>query len=428
MLNCIWIQKKGELQMQLETLFTEALGITAPWKIASLTFDSQKKQLNIEVEFARGSTFFYEDSETGEKGNYKAYDTVRKTWRHLNFFEHECYLHVKVPRIKPKDGGIKMIFPPWSGNVMGFTLLFEAFALEICRNMPVHQASRILHTTDHKLWHVLSCYVEKALGLADHSAVKAIGIDETSIKRGHNYISLFVDLIAKKTIFITEGKDHKTVTDFAQHLEEQGGKKENIKDVSCDMSPAFIKGVTKELPNAKITFDKFHILKIINEAVDSVRRAEAKTNPLLKGARYCFLKNSQNLTKDQKAKKESLSELKLKSMRALQIRETFQEIYKANTFEEFKLLLSKWYFWATHSKLKPMVKAAKTIKNHWDGILEWKKSQINNGILEGLNSIIQAAKRKARGYKFEHFKVIALLLTGKLNLKAINPYLPTHFS
>ena len=88
-------------------------------------------------------------------------------------------------------------------------LLFEAFALEICRNMPVHQASRILHTTDHKLWHVLSCYVEKALGLADHSAVKAIGINQTSIKRGHNYISLFVDLIAKKTIFITESKDHK---------------------------------------------------------------------------------------------------------------------------------------------------------------------------------------------------------------------------
>ena len=198
--------------------------------------------------------------------------------------------------------------------------------------------------------------------------------------------------------------------------------------MSCDMSPAFIKGVRDRLPNAEITFDKFHILKIINEAVDSVRRAEAKTNPLLKGARYCFLKNSQNLTKDQKAKKESLSELKLKSMRALQIRETFQEIYKANTFEEFKLLLNKWYFWATHSKLKPIVKAAKTIKKHWDGILEWKKSQINNGILEGLNSIIQAAKRKARGYKFEHFKVIALLLTGKLNLKAINPYLPTHFS
>jgi transposase len=418
----------GEYPMQLEMLFTEALGITAPWKITSLTFSSQKKELNIEVEFERGTTFFYEDPGTDEKGHYKAYDTVRKTWRHLNFFEHECYLHVKVPRIKPKGGGITMIFPPWSGNVNGFTLLFEALVLQLCKNMPVYQASRILNTTDHKLWRVLDCYVTKALNLADHSAVKAVGIDETSIKRGHNYISLFVDLIAKKTIFITEGKDHKTVTEFAQRLEEQGGKRKNIKDVSCDMSPAFIKGVTQEFPDAQITFDKFHILKIINEAVDVVRREEAKNNPLLKGARYCFLKNSQNLTTDQKKKRESLSELNLKSMRALHIRENFQEIYKANTFEEFNALLNKWYFWATHSRLKPIIKAAKTIKNHWDGVLEWKKSQINNGILEGLNSIIQAAKRKARGYKFEHFKVIAFLLTGKLDLQELNPHLPTHFS
>jgi transposase len=414
--------------MQLEQLFTEALGIVAPWKITSLTFDPQKKQLNIEVEFERGSTFTYEDPKTGEKGDYKAYDTIRKTWRHLNFFEHECYLHVKVPRIKPKDGGITMIFPPWSGNVNGFTLLFEALVLQLCKNMPVYQASRILNTTDHKLWRVLDCYVTKALNLADLSAVKAIGIDETSIKRGHNYISLFVDLIAKKTIFITEGKDHKTVTEFAQCLEEQGGKRENIKDVSCDMSPAFIKGVTQEFPDARITFDKFHILKIINEAVDAVRREEAKNNPLLKGARYCFIKNNQNLTAAQKTKRESLSELNLKSMRALHIRENFQEIYKANTFEDFEKLLNKWYFWATHSKLKPIIKAAKTMKKHWDGILEWKRSQINNGILEGLNSIIQAAKRKARGYKFEHFKVIAFLLTGKLNLQVLNPHLPTHFS
>ncbi len=131
---------------------------------------------------------------------------------------------------------------------------------------------------------------------------------------------------------------------------------------------------------------------------------------------------------DQKKKRESLSELNLKSMRALHIRENFQEIYKANTFEEFNALLNKWYFWATHSRLEPIIKAAKTIKNHWDGVLEWKKSQINNGILEGLNSIIQAAKRKARGYKFDHFKVIAFLLTGKLDLQELNSHLPTHFS
>lgn len=135
-----------------------------------------------------------------------------------------------------------------------------------------------------------------------------------------------------------------------------------------------------------------------------------------------------HLTADQVAIRACLSTMNLKSIRALCIRESFQEIYKASTFEEFKNLLEQWYFWVTHSRLKPIIKAAKTIKKHWGGVLEWKRSQINNGILEGFNSIVQAAKRKARGYKIEHFKVMAYLLTGKLDLRAMNPLLPTRFS
>ena len=231
---------------------------------------------------------------------------------------------------------------------------------------------------------MLEQYVYKALNLQSLEDITAIGTDETSLKKGHNYISLFVDLVAKKTLFVTEGKDHNTVTDFVEFLTEQGGKADNIQDVSCDMSPAFIKGVQEQLPNAQITFDKFHILKIINEAVDQVRREEAKTEPLLKKARYVFLKNEQNLTKKQQDKKESLSKLNLKSMRALHLRENFQAIYAAETLDEFESLLKKWYFWASHCRLEPMKKVAKTIKNHWDGILRWKESQINNGILEGL--------------------------------------------
>ena len=194
--------------------------------------------------------------------------------------------------------------------------------------------------------------------------------------------------------------------------------------VPYNMSPAFIKGVKEFLPEASITFDKFHILKIINEAVDQVRREEVSSQPILTNARYVLLKNQKNLTKHQRTKLEELqlSKLNLKSIRALHIRENFQEIYKASTEQEFEILLKKWYFWATHSRLTPVIKAAKTIKNHWDGVLEWKKSQINNGILEGLNSIVQAAKAKARGFKtFRNFRIVVFLLTGDLNFKALNP-------
>jgi len=260
---------------------------------------------------------------------------------------------------------------------------------------------------------------------ADYSHLTAVGMDETSLKKGHNYITLFVDMYEKKTTFIAEGKDNKTVKEFAEDLEDHKGSRANIKDVSCDMSPAFIKGVREQLPEAQVTFDKFHILKIINEAVDKVRRSEVVVNPILKNSRYVLLKNEQNLTNKQKSKREVLSKLNLKSMRAMHIREGFQAIYAAPSEESFERLLKEWYFWATHSKIGPVIEVAKTIKKHWDGVLAWKKSQITNGILEGLNSIIQAAKRKARGYKFEHFKVIAYLLTGKLDLHQVNKFLPT---
>jgi len=406
----------------MEDLFQRALGISSPWFIKSMAFDEETKRLDIEIDFKRGSTFCEIDEEIDNPKSYKAYDTVNKTWRHLSFFQHECYLHARVPRIKRDDGRVRLIPPPWSGVVSGFTLLFEALLIQLCKVMPIHNISQLTGVSDYKIWRVLDVYIQAAKFNEDFSEVTILGMDETSVAKGHDYITLFVDIEKRKTLHISDGKDSKTVEDFTEVLEASGGDRKQITDVSCDMSPAFIKGVGEYLPESKITFDKFHILKIINKAVDSVRRTEAKANPLLKGTRYIFLKNDNNLTKKQKASKAelSLAKLNLKSVRAMNIRESFQQIYKAESFASFKQLLIKWYFWATHSKLPPIIKAAKTIKNHWEGVLEWKESQINNGILEGLNSVLQAAKRKARGYKKPHFKIIAYLLTGKLDFSKVN--------
>lgn len=413
--------------MSIAFFFSQILGVKSPWTISEIEFDPDKKRLDIHITFERGAIFFYKDPATGKDGHYKAYDTRRKTWRHLNLFEHECYLHVKTPRVRTPEGQVRQIIPPWSGRIPGFTLLLEALIVRLCKNMPVHQVSKLLNTTNYKIWTMLDRYVDLARKGQDLSAVSAVGVDETSEAKGHRYISLFVDLKKKCTIFVANGKDSATVINFKEDLEAHGGRAQNIKDVSCDMSPAFIKGVREQLPQAQITFDKFHILKIINEGVDAVRREEARHNPILKGCRYVFLKNEENLTKMQKNEKNKLllSGLNLKSMRALNMRESFQQIYRAESFEDFEILLRRWYYWASHSQLGPMKKVAKTIKNHWDGILRWKESQINNGILEGLNSIVQAAKRKARGYKTKHMKTIAYLITGGLDFAKLNPFIPT---
>ncbi len=378
----------------------------------------EEKRLDIYIDFKRGSTFKYKNEVC------KAYDTKEKQWRHLNFFEYECYLNVRVPRVKLQDGSVKRIALPWEGKNSGFTLLFEALILQLCKAMPISQVGALIQETDDKLWRMLEKYIDIARELEDFSELESIGVDETSKKKHHDYITLFVDMKKRKTVFIAEGKLSKTVKEFKDDLELHGGNAQAIENVSCDMSPAFIKGVKANLPNAQITFDKFHVLKIINDAVDEVRKEKAKNLGILKNTKYIFLKNNKSLTKKQSRKlaELSISKINLKSMRALHIRENFQEIYHAQSKYDFERLLKKWYFWATHSRLEPIKQAAYTIRRHWDGILSWFESRINNGILEGLNSIIQSCKAKARGYKTtRNFKIIAYLVTGDLKFELINP-------
>ncbi len=406
----------------MQELFEMALNVTEPWYIKDVKFDSEVKRLDIYLDFKKGSVFTYKDDDT-ELAGLKAYDTTQKRWRHLNFFEHECYLHARVPRVKLPDGKVKLIKTPWEGLSNGFTLLFEALLMQLASAMPVKKVADIANISDDKLWDMLDRYVDKTRAYEDFSDVTAVGLDETSRAKGHDYITLFVDLKQRRTIYITTGKDSKTIKDFKQDLEAHNGSAEAIKDVSCDMSPAFTKGVKEHLPDANITYDKFHIIKLINEAVDKVRRSEAVEAKILKGTRYVFLKNASNLTKKQTATLEqcTLSNMNLKTVRAYNIKTAFQEIYAAKTENEFVTYLNKWYFWATHSRLEPIIKVAKTIKRHWDGVVNYHQSNINNGILEGLNSVIQATKSKARGYKtFKNYKNIVYLLTGKLDFSLVN--------
>ncbi len=410
----------------MQQLFEQALGICSPWFISDVNFDRSQKRLDISINFTKGHKFDY-DLESGVKiCNLPVHDTVRKSWRHLNFFEHECYLNVRVPRIITPDGKVKLVKVPWEGKCPGFTLLFEVMLLQLCREMPVNAVSLFTKVDDNKLWRMLNYYVEEAREFEDFSEVTQIGMDETSMKKNHDYITLFVDLKKRKTMYITEGKDSKTVEDFVKDFKEHGGDNENIKDVSCDMSPAFIKGIKKNIPNGRITFDKFHIIKLINEAVGKVRRAESIENTLLKGTKRIFDKNRTNMTVKQLKLLEEKLELKglrLKTVRAFHLREAFQEIYKSEDEHEFTDRLTKWYNWAIRSRLTPIKEVAKTIKNHWKGVVSWYHSRINNGILEGLNSLIQSAKSKARGFKtFENFRTISYLLTADLNLSRVNSF------
>jgi len=400
---------------QGQQLFTLALGLVPQWAVDDVRFTVEEKRLDLHVNFPKGSRFARPTC--GQ--DCPVYDTQEKVWRHLDFFQHAAYLHARVPRVQCPEHGIHLVPVPWAREGSGFTLLFEALVMAMVREMPVLTVARLVRETDKRLWRAIDHYVAKAHEAVDMSEVYAIGVDETSSRRGHDYISLFVDLEAKRLLFATPGKDARTFEKLAEDLQAYRGSAERITDVSMDLSPAFQKGATERLPNAEITFDRFHLMKLVNEAVDAVLKGEALSQPDLKKSRWLWLKNPGKLNTKQKAKlQELLKNQNLKTAQANQYRLTFQEIFTIQNRHQGATLLKAWMENAKASGLPPLVKVAYTVMNHWDGVLRWFESQITNGILEGFNSLLQSAKAKARGYRtHKNFINMAYLILGKLDLR-----------
>ena len=403
--------------MQDRDLFALALGLSKPWFVSSVEFEPENKRLELFIDFERGGTFAC--PECGTAG-CKAYDTEERTWRHLNFFQYETHLRARMPRVTcGKCDGVRPVTAPWARPGSGFTLLFEALVMTMAPHMSVKAIARLMGVTDTRLWRVIDHYVEQARSGRDDSEVRRVGIDETSRRRGHDYISVFVDLERAKVLYVTEGKDAATVERFAEDLREHGGATEQVEEVCIDMSPAFIKGVEQSLPAASVTFDKFHVMKLIGDAVDQTRKEERAMHPELKGQRYALLRNPETMSNAQLEFASSLllTRTAAKTARAFHLKLAFSEFWDqpAHLAETY---LKKWCSWAARSRIPAMAKTARTIKAHWNGVLRWFQSRITNGLLEGLNSLIQSAKSRARGFRTtRNLANIIYLIAGKLDLR-----------
>jgi len=415
-------------------LFTAALQLEYPWKVTNVEFQSDEndpklKTLHINIGFEKGAkfTFYNEDGtiwsdESGSPIEKVAHDTVKRTWRHLNFFQYKTYIHATLPKVCDGNGHCPTVQPPWARKNSGFTLLFEAWIMELVKHMPVAAVACIVDEHDNRLWRIVHHYVEKARKLEDFSEVNSIGIDETS-RKGHNYITAVVDLAEKKVLYATEGKDHTTVNKFVDDFTEHKGNPENIRIVTCDMSLGFRKGINENFVNSTMIIDKFHVIKHANEAVDKVRKMESKTNEVLKKTKYLWLKNDDNLTDKQRALKETVlkDNRHLKTARAYAMRVELQDIYEQCIIRKSaELRLKKLCSWMMHSKLAQMKDFCRLLKDHWDEIMNYFDYRYTNAILEGMNSIIQNIKCRARGFRnVEYFKTMIYLCCSKLDIDAV---------
>lgn len=410
-------------------LFTAALGLSGPWRVTRSEFDVEAAQLDLYLDFECGARFGCPAKDCA-RGACVVHDTAEKTWRHMDFFQHKAFLHARLPRVCCPEHGVRQVSVSWARPGSGFSMLFEALALTFAKAMPVAQVAAMTREHDTRIWRVLEHHVTAARDQQDFSAVTKVGMDETSARKGQDYVSIFADMVAGRVIFATEGRDAATVARFAADLVEHGGDPANVTDTSSDMSTAFISGITQHLPNATMTFDRFHLAAKLSEAIDTVRRIEVSTRPELKHTRWLWLKNFSNLTVKQKAELHQLMRpsTQLATARALRWRQDFQAFYDQDP-SYAPAYLRRWCAGAKRSRLQPIKDFVTLVEKHRDGILAWHASHLTNGLLEGINSLVQAAKARARGYRNKNKMITIVYLTAaKLPLPTLTNPTPAYMS
>jgi transposase len=396
-----------------EKLFELALNIEKPLYLEKVEFRKEEGELHLFIDFKKGSRFRCPICQ--EKGK-PVYDTKDKIWRHLNFFQYKAFIHFRTPRTKCENDGIHRIKPPWAGKGE-FTLLMDLMLMKLAKHMPIKQIADLIEEHDTKVWRIVGNYVTTAHAITRFTVLRNVGVDETSSRKGHKYITTFVDMDESKVIYVTKGKDSETIKEFKEEIPAHLENSKNIENFSTDMSPAFIKGIKDNFPHAAITFDKFHVMKLMNEAVDKTRREEQKEYNELKNTRYLWLKNRNKLNKNQLENLDNISKQNLKTARAYRIKLSLQDIYE-NSIDKTEAAkkLNKLCQWALRSRIESIKTFAKTLQKNWIGIINYFDTRLTNGVLEGINSLIQTAKARARGFRnVRNFIVMIYLVAGKLN-------------
>ena len=391
--------------MDANDVLALGLGVTPPWRLVSQRLDTatQPNQLHLAVAAERGALFAC--PACGKP--CKAHDFAEFTWRHLNFFQHHCYVTAQVPRTDCPEDGVLRITVPWAREGSRFTLLFEQAALMLVREMPVLAAARIIGVTDQRLWRIVEHYVTQAVKRLDLTRLKAIGLDETAAKRGQTYVTVFIDLDAKDkpVVFVTPGRGKETVARFEAFLAEHGGTPSRIAEVVCDMSGAFLAAVGETFDNAAVTVDWFHVVQMFTKAVDDVRRAEAKHSKLPKSLRWAILKRADGRLTNAQA--DALAELETSSLLTAvgwRIKEMLRWIRKAEGIQAARWRITHFLRHASQLLsddpiLAPVRKALASFEKHLERILRRWTSTHSNARLEGLNGLFQAARARARGYR-----------------------------
>lgn len=406
--------------MEPTELYRQIFGIEEPWIVSEVQLDAEASELHVTVNHRRSNGLACPECGTACAG----YDHTPRTWRHLDTCQHKTLIHCDVPRVECPEHGVRVVSVPWAERNSRFTLLFEAFAIDMLRMLSMSEASRMLRIG----WDALDGIRSRAVarGLQRRAAedatriVRHLSIDETSFAKRHEYVTVVTDQETGAVLHVCDGHSAASLEEYFCGL--TAAQKKAIRTVSIDMSKAYIKAVREHLPEAKICFDKYHVAAQLSKSVDQVRREEqkelrAKDDTRLNRSRITWLRNPRNMTPEEFDRLEALRKHGLKTGRAWSYKENAMMILRYTSRRFAAIAWKTWLAGASRTHLKPIRKVARMIREHLDGIINAQAYRRTNAIAESHNARIQKLKRRAHGYRNrQRFREAILFELGQLDL------------
>lgn len=400
-------------------LYARLLGLEKPWNVSKV--DLKLSAMEVHVYVDHGEHVWRCPSCEQACPLYDHQE--ERVWRHLDTMQYTTMLHARPPRIECREHGVLAVRLPWADPKARFTLLFERFAIDVLRMASVKAAAKLLRLSWDEAWSIKERAVERGLRRKPLMPPASVGIDEKAFRAGQaSYMTVVCDLKEGTVEWVGEDRTSATVQQyFDQFTDEQLSK---IEAFAMDMWRGYTKAVLERIPGAdgKIIYDRFHIMKEVNEALDVIRKAENRKllkedNEALKGSKYLWLSNRENVRPSRRREFAALRRMQLKTGRAWAIKEALRHLWDFTSPARALRYWKFWFFWASHSQLEAMVKAANKLRKHEQRILNYFAHRVTNSMAESLNGQIERLKRVANGFRNrEHFRTAILFHHGGLNL------------
>lgn len=399
--------------------FEKVMGIKFPWRITGVTHDEKNNRIDLFVGHDNGVKF--------PCPICKQFCTLHdhspeREFRHLNILNFMTYIHVRIPRVECKTDGVQQIEHGLAESNGTITYELERLVIDFEQECSIESICRIMNID----WHVCQTIQERAVlrGRARKGNVlpKHVGIDEKSFAKGHKYETIVYDTEEGIVEGVIDDREQKSLETYFQQFTLE--KRSEVETVSMDMWDPYVAATKAYIPDAqkKIVFDHYHVTRLVTKAVDTVRKEEHRQfmeqgNEILKGTKYLWLWNDENIPAYRREEFDKLQSFDLKVCRARAIKENLRNLWNYKSQGWMHSFFKDWYFWATHSRLRPIVKAAKTLKSHIENILTYAKHKVTNATGESINSKIEKVKNLACGYRNRnHYKIAIFFHCGGLNL------------